>query len=104
MIDIEKVKIDIVQSLKPFNLNKIILFGSFAYGTPNDDSDLDICIIEDNITSKIKEKSKIRKALKNIKMPKDILLESTKHFLSHSDEKLDKYGIIRCKTQRNYFI
>ena len=86
MIDIEKVKIDIVKNLKHFNLNKIILFGSYAYGTPDENSDLDICIIEDKIDSKIKEKSKIRKALKNIKISKDILLETTKYFLSHSDE------------------
>ena len=87
MIDIEKVKSQIVKALIPLNPKKIILFGSYAYGTPNEDSDLDICIIEDTINSKIKEKSKIRKALKNIKISKDILLETTQYFLSHSDER-----------------
>ncbi len=87
MIDIDKTKIAIVESLKQFDFNKIILFGSYAYGKPNADSDLYICIIDDNVASKIKEKSRIRKALKDIKISKDILLESTKYFLSHSDEK-----------------
>jgi predicted nucleotidyltransferase len=87
MIDIEKIKIQIIEALKPLNPEKVILFGSYAYGIPNENSDLDICVIENTINSKIKEKSKIRKALKNIKMSKDILLETTQYFLSHSDEK-----------------
>ena len=36
--------------------------------------------------SKIQEKCKIRKALKNIKMSKDILLVEEDYYLSHSDE------------------
>ena len=46
MINIEKVKIKIIQALKPLKPEKIILFGSYAYGTPTENCDLDICIIE----------------------------------------------------------
>ena len=87
MIDVETVKSQIVKALVPLKPEKIILFGSYAYGIPNEDSDLDICIIQKSINSKIKEKSTIRKALKSIKISKDILLETTHYFLSHSDEK-----------------
>ena len=87
MIDIETIKSQIVKALMPLEPEKIILFGSYAYGTPTEDSDLDICITQKSISSKIKEKSTIRKALKNIKISKDILLETTQYFLSHSDEK-----------------
>ena len=86
MLNIEELKPLIVERLKPLQPNKIILFGSYAYGTPTNDSDLDICIIEDFIDSKIKEKTKIRKLLKEIKIPKDILVEEEAYFLSHSDE------------------
>ena len=86
MINIEEIKLQIIEALIPLNPDKVILFGSYAYGTPNKNSDLDICIMQDNISSKIKVKSKIRKALKSIKISKDILLETTKYFLSHSDE------------------
>jgi len=86
MIDIESIKPTIIKQLKPFNPLKIILFGSYAYGKPNEDSDLDILVIEKNITSKIQEKLKIRKALKEIKISKDILVEDEDYFLSHSDE------------------
>jgi len=86
MIDINKIKLQIVNSLKPLNLDKIILFGSYAYGTPNEDSDLDICIVEDELKSKIQLKRKIRKLLDDIDLPMDIIAVDTKYYLSHSDE------------------
>ena len=46
MLNIEKIKLDIVKKLKPLNPYQIILFGSYAYGTPTKDSDLDISVIE----------------------------------------------------------
>jgi len=85
MININNVKLDIVEKLKPLNLDKIILFGSFAYGTPNEDSDLDICIVDDNYTSRIDKKLEIRKKLKDIKISKDILLVNNTYYQSHSD-------------------
>ena len=48
MIDIEKLKPLIVEKLQPLNPSKIILFGSFAYGTPNETSDIDLYIVTDN--------------------------------------------------------
>jgi len=50
MIDIEKIKLEIVERLKPLNPNKIILFGSYAYGTPNEDSDIDLFLIKDDLS------------------------------------------------------
>lgn len=35
----QELKDKIVESLKPINAQKIILFGSYAYGEPNEDSD-----------------------------------------------------------------
>lgn len=34
-----------VNPLKKINPNKIILFGSYAYGTPNKDSDVDLLVV-----------------------------------------------------------
>ena len=73
MIDIEKLKKEIVERLKPLNPDKIILFGSYAYGTPNKNSDIDICVIKKDYKNKWEEKKKIRQALKDIPLPKDIL-------------------------------
>lgn len=46
MVDIEKLKPEIIEKLKPLNPDKIILFGSYAYGTPNEDSDIDLFLFK----------------------------------------------------------
>jgi len=48
-IDIEKLKEEIVERLKPLNPDKIILFGSYAYGTPDDESDIDLFLLKDDL-------------------------------------------------------
>ncbi len=80
------IKYEISSRLKVINPLKIILFGSYVYGTPSDESDLDICIIKNNIKSRINEKREIRKLLSGIKIAKDILLVDNNYFLSHSDK------------------
>jgi len=37
----------IISQIKSYDPEKIILFGSWAYGNPNKDSDLDLAIIKD---------------------------------------------------------
>jgi predicted nucleotidyltransferase len=49
MVDIEKLKPLIIERLKPLNPDKIILFGSYAYGKPNEDSDIDLFILKDDL-------------------------------------------------------
>jgi predicted nucleotidyltransferase len=49
MINIEELKPLIIERLKPLSPDKIILFGSYAYGTPNEDSDIDLFLLKDNI-------------------------------------------------------
>ena len=73
MIDIEELKPQIIEALMPLKPEKIILFGSYAYGTPNKNSDIDICVVEKNYKNKWNEKAKIRDLLDSIKMPMDIL-------------------------------
>ena len=47
MINIEKIKPEIIERLKILEPEKIILFGSYAYGTPRDDSDIDLFLLMD---------------------------------------------------------
>jgi len=49
MIDIEELKPKIIKALMPLNPNKIILFGSYAYGTPNEESDIDLFLLKDDL-------------------------------------------------------
>jgi predicted nucleotidyltransferase len=65
--------------LKEVPAEKVILFGSRARGDNKPESDLDILIIQrENFDKRNRwqEMLKIRRALKNIKVPKDILLFS----------------------------
>lgn len=72
--NIEALLTIIVNRLKPLNPTRIILFGSYAYGEPSFDSDLDICVVKKQVSSKIKEKKEIRERLKDITVAKDILI------------------------------
>lgn len=87
----------IVEQLKPLNLEKIILFGSYAYGKPNENSDLDLCIIEKSFDNIWEEKKKIRAMLKNIKMPKDILVSNIDDYEFYKKEINSVYNDIDTK-------
>ena len=49
MLNIEKLKPLIIEKLKPLKPNKIILFGSYAYGEPTEESDIDIFLLKDDL-------------------------------------------------------
>ncbi|MCF8352739.1 MAG: nucleotidyltransferase domain-containing protein [Bacteroidales bacterium] len=74
----------IVEKLKTTQPEKIILFGSYAYGEPSDDSDLDILVVtgDDVIPSNFSEKSliylKISRTISEIKkeFPIDLIVHT----------------------------
>ena len=84
MIQILDLKKQILDALIPLNPEKIILFGSYAYGMPNEDSDIDICVVEKDYKNRWKEKAKIRDLLNGIKMSIDIL-----------NPKIDEYNFYK---------
>ena len=55
MVDIAKIQAEIVERLKPLEPEKIILFGSYAYGSPTEDSDIDLFLVKDTEKSDIKD-------------------------------------------------
>lgn len=61
---------------------KIYLFGSFAYGEPSSDSDIDLCIItNDNHIRKRDLVKSIRKSISKVAtMPVDILVYDEEEF------------------------
>jgi predicted nucleotidyltransferase len=86
MINIEDLKVEIVKRLEPLNIDKIILFGSYAHGTPSQDSDIDLYVVtNDNFTPQsFKEsmniKLKISRAIKDLQktIPIDIITHTKK--------------------------
>jgi len=60
-IDIEELKKEIKKRLEPLNLEKVILFGSYAYGNPSKDSDIDLYVVtkDEFLPKSWRDKSKI---------------------------------------------
>jgi uncharacterized protein len=61
--------------VKGLNPEKIILFGSYAYGEPTEDSDVDILVIIPNSDEpRYRRARQAHKALRGIGIPKDIIV------------------------------
>lgn len=71
----EKVEAAIRKIIEVAQPLKLILFGSYVRGETNINSDVDILVIaSDNIESPRKESVRIRRALRGISMPMDVLV------------------------------
>ena len=98
-MELSTVLDNLVVSLKPSDPYKIILFGSYAHGNPNRNSDIDLMIILDNnhvsktYQERLNKKISIRNLVLEInrKIPLDILVYSKEEF-----NLMKKHG--------NYFI
>lgn len=86
---ISKEKIDeavkrIVENVHP---DKIILFGSYAYGKPDKDSDIDILVIKNMDIPRHKRSREIKKYLRGLKIPIDIIVYSQDEIEEWKDTK-----------------
>ena len=91
MIDSAKIGDIALKIANKFNPEKIILFGSYAKGTQNKDSDIDLLIIQDTDLPSYRRGIEIRMSLIGIKMPIDILVYTRIEF---EKEKQDKYSFL----------
>ena len=81
---IESVKKEIIENLRAIDPVKVILFGSYAYGTPDQDCDIDLYVVtkENFIPESFEENLQIKKkvylALSNFrkKYASDILVHT----------------------------
>lgn len=81
---VESVKNEILENLRELDPVKVILFGSYAYGKPDQDSDIDLYVVtkDDFIPKTFEENLQIKKkvymALSNIrkKYASDILVHT----------------------------
>lgn len=64
MMDAENLLSEITTILKEYGIEKIILFGSHAYGTPNKYSDIDLLVIKNIPENETRDfRIKLKKAL-----------------------------------------
>ena len=75
---LDQVTEKLVLALKP---EKIILFGSYAYGTPTEDSDIDLLVVIANSDEpRYKRSRKAYRALRSIAFPTDIIVMTREEF------------------------
>ncbi len=91
MIDKTKINEIVRRIAHSFDPEQIILFGSYANGTPNKDSDLDLLIIQDTDLPRHKRGLDIRISLIGIKVPMDILVYTKSEF---ENEKKEQYSFL----------
>lgn len=94
----EKIEAAIREIVKIGRPRKVILFGSAVRGEANIHSDLDILVVTgDEIVSPRKESVRIRRALRGILMPMDILVVPE----SQLQELANQPGLIYREALRN---
>ncbi len=80
MINQEQIRKVVKTIVEGYNPRKIILFGSYAYGHPTEDSDLDILVIKDDDLPGIQRNRKVRNFLKDFSIPIDVIVKSSLEF------------------------
>ena len=84
MINLRKIEEAKQKLVAEFNFEKKYIFGSYAWGNPTEDSDLDIMIIVKKCNNKLLEMRRGIKSLRGIGFPKDILVEGEDEFINNS--------------------
>jgi len=78
-MDKKTIVTEIVDKIKTqFNPQKIILFGSYAWGKPTDDSDIDLFLIMESNLRRDKRARQIQKAFSQRTFPLDIIVYTPK--------------------------
>jgi len=72
----------LIESGKP---KCIILFGSYGRGSPKEDSDLDFLVIQSEVKDRRQEMVRLRRVLRPLRIPADIIVVSEKSFKEWSD-------------------
>jgi uncharacterized phage-associated protein/predicted nucleotidyltransferase len=86
----------ILESVDNAIINKIYLFGSYAYGNPNEDSDIDLCVVVNDDTNKLDAYMKIIDNLTdNNIIPCDLLVYNAKVFFNVENPKSIENTIIK---------
>ncbi len=85
-MDIENYLKTIIEKItNNFNPQKIILFGSYAYGHPTRDSDIDLMVVMDTEMKPYERALPIRKALKYLGVTKDVIVRTPQEFERFKD-------------------
>lgn len=103
IIDIEKLKREVVERLKPLDPEKIILFGSYAHGKSHTYSDVDLYVVtKDNFIpqSYAVKREIVRKVSRQIK---DIREKISIDLLVHTKMMCEKFIMMKSSFSKEIF-
>ena len=75
MVDRKRINAFVAQVARQFHPQRVVLFGSHAYGTPTADSDVDLLVIMNHQEHPTVQAAKIRKQIR-AGFPLDLLVRS----------------------------
>jgi len=87
----EKIREIIDKIVKNYKPEKVVMFGSFASGKQNDDSDIDLLVVKDSKKSRYEREAELRK----IFSPSSVAID----FLAYTPFELEK----KIKQEKNLF-
>jgi len=87
MIEKEKISQIVEKIAIGYDPDKIILFGSYATGNQNDDSDLDLFVIKDSDLSRPQRTVQVRKMLYGSMIPIDLIVYTPKEIEESKDNR-----------------
>jgi len=96
MVNIDTVKGEIVERLTPLGVEKIILFGSYAEGTPTESSDIDLFLLTEKSTENIEAKALflLRDLMRKYRIGFDVL-SATREFLAQRIDPFYREDILK---------
>lgn len=65
--------------------SRVILFGSYAKGSPRPDSDLDFMVVEPFVADRHAEMNRLARAVRPLRLPVDVLVASEAVFTEWKD-------------------
>jgi predicted nucleotidyltransferase len=77
-VSLDDIKSIVLQIVSRFHPQKIILFGSYAYGEPTPDSDVDLLVVMETAENPLRTAGRISAAIDH-PFPIDILVETPKY-------------------------
>lgn len=84
MISEQEIQAITERLIKVYNPQAIYLFGSYAWGHPDEDSDLDFLIIVDKIADRYQALVAGHRELSDLTIPKDLLVVTHEEFETRS--------------------
>ncbi len=87
MISQQQINEIINRIVKNYLPEKIILFGSYAYGEPKENSDLDLLLVKDSNIPRYRRGREVRKFLRGLKVPIDLIV--------YTNEEIQKWSNVK---------